>query len=394
MAPSHILTILSLLLLSGVPVLSQDYETNNLDYDTEDSSPEDPLLSIPQQPDYDGQLMYWYECASECSCPPSYPFAMYCDSRKLTAVPNIPGHIRHLYIQHNDIEEITSKPFINATSLREINLSYNKLQSSKLDKDVFSILKELIQLHLEHNNLEDIPSPLPKTLKRLHLGFNKISKIPADATRELTKLTVLDLCSNRLTDAGIKGKILSDMKSLTQINMCNNKLKSMPADLPESIQQISLENNSISSIPAGYFKKTPNLLSLRMPHNKLKSVAYNAFNLSKLMELHLGHNQLFKPFFVPRTLEHLYLNHNDFKDLNISVMCPSLDLANPNMLTYIRLDNNKLTGPVDYYAYRCFPRLVMIFYGIQRKDDEEDSETKKYEKPNRPKRPGGNKAIN
>lgn len=103
------------------------------------------------------------------------------------------------------------------------------------------------------------------------------------------------------------------MKSLMQINMCNNKLKSMPADLPESIQQISLENNSIASIPEGYFKKTPNLLSLRMPHNKLKSVAYSAFNLSKLMELHLGHNQLSKPFFVSRTLEHLYLNHNDYK---------------------------------------------------------------------------------
>ncbi|XP_016362860.1 osteomodulin [Sinocyclocheilus anshuiensis] len=390
MTPSHILTILSLLLLSGVLVLSQDYEANYLDYDTNDSLPEDPRLSVPQQPDYDGQLMYSYECASECFCPSSYPFAMYCDHRKLKAVPNIPRHIRHLYIQHNDIEDITSKPFINATSLREINLSYNKLQSSKVDKDVFSILKELIQLHLEHNNLEDIPSPLPKTLKSLHLGFNKISKIPADATRKLTKLTVLDLCSNRLTDAGIKGKILSDMKSLMQINMCNNKLKSMPADLPESIQQISLENNSIASIPVGM---TPNLLSLRMPHNKLKSVAYNAFNLSKLMELHLGHNQLFKPFFVPRTLEHLYLNHNDFTDLNLSLMCPSLDLGNPNMLTYIRLDNNKLRGPVDYYAYRCFPRLIMIFYGNQRKDDEEDSETKKYEKPDRPKRPGGNKAI-
>uniref|UniRef100_A0A672NRY0 Osteomodulin n=1 Tax=Sinocyclocheilus grahami TaxID=75366 RepID=A0A672NRY0_SINGR len=254
MTPSHILTIPSLLLLSGVLVLSQDYEVDYLDYDTDDSSPE-----VPQQPDYDALLMY--------------------------------SHIRHLYIQHNDIEEITSKPFINATSLREINLSYNKIQSSKVDKDVFSVLKELIQLHLEHNNLED----------RLHLGFNKISKIPADATRKLTKLTVLDLCSNRLIDAGIKGKILSGMKSLMQINMCNNKLKSMPADLPESIQA------------EGYFKKTPNLLSLRMPHNKLKSVTYSAFNLSKLMELNLGHNQFSKPFFVPRTLEHLYLNLNDFK---------------------------------------------------------------------------------
>lgn len=74
-----------------------------------------------------------------------------------------------------------------------------------------------------------------------------------------------------------------------------------------------------------------------------------------------------------------------FADLNISLMCPLLDLGNPNMLTYIRLDNNKLRGPVDYYAYRCFPRLIMIFYGNQRKEDEEDYETKKYEKPERPK---------
>lgn len=66
-------------------------------------------------------------------------------------------------------------------------------------------------------------------------------------------------------------------------------------------------------------------------------------------------------------------------------MCPSLDLFNPNMLTFIRLDNNKLRGPLDYYAaYRCFPRLMMIFYGNQRKDDEDDSEPKKYEKPKRP----------
>lgn len=397
MTSVQILTILCLLLLAGVLVLSQDFEENNYsDYDTDSISlPEPPPLSVTQPPDYDSQLIYSYDCARECFCPSSYSFAMYCDHQKLKAVPNIPRHIRHLYIQHNDIEEITSKPFINATSLSEINLSYNKLQSSKVDKDVFKRLKHLTQLHLEHNNLEDIPFPLPKTLKRLHLGFNKISKIPADATRELTKLTVLDLGSNRLTDASIKGKILSGMKSLMQIILCNNKLKSMPADLPESIQQISLENNSIVSIPEGYFKKTPNIVSLRMPHNKLKSVAYNAFNLSKLMELHLGHNQLSNPFFVPRNLEHLYLNHNDFKDLNISLMCPSLDLGHPNMLTYIRLDHNKLSGPVDYYAYRCFPRLIMIFYGHQRKDDVDDYEKspKKYEKPDRPKKPGGNKSI-
>lgn len=187
MTSSRILKILCLHLLSGALVLSQ--ELDFIDYDIDDnSSAEVPRQSVTQQPDYDAQIMYSYECASECFCPSSYPFAMYCDHRKLKAIPNIPRHVRHLYIQHNDIEEITSKPFINATSLREINLSYNKLQSSKVDKDLFNIRKELIQLHLEHNNLEEVPSPLPKALKRLNLGFNKISKIPSEATRELKNL--------------------------------------------------------------------------------------------------------------------------------------------------------------------------------------------------------------
>lgn len=52
-------------------------------------------------------------------------------------------------------------------------------------------------------------------------------------------------------------------------------------------------------------------------------------------------------------------------ELNITLMCPTVDPDSPNMLTYIRIDNNKLRGPVDYYAYVCFPRMRMIHYGEQ-----------------------------
>uniref|UniRef100_A0A3B1IUR2 Osteomodulin n=1 Tax=Astyanax mexicanus TaxID=7994 RepID=A0A3B1IUR2_ASTMX len=358
-------TIFILVLLTELQVLCQDYETNYDDYDVEEESqPEVPFL------------VESYECARECICPYSYPFAMYCDHQKLKAIPDVPSHIHHLYLQYNEIEAITSKPFTNATSLRDINLSHNKLQSSRVEREAFTTLRHLIHLHLEHNNLEEVPPSLPKTLQRLHLGFNKISKIPADTIQKLTSITVLDLCNNRLTDAGIKGKALSGMKHLMQINMCNNRLKSMPSDLPESLLQLSVENNSISSIPEGYFKKTPKILSLRAARNKLKAVPYNAFNLSRLMDLNLGHNQLSKTFFIPKTLEHLYLNHNDYKELKVSLMCPSVDQDNPNKLTYLRIDNNKLRGPVDFHAYTCFPRMRMIFYGEQKKLEEYEPSAK------------------
>lgn len=52
-------------------------------------------------------------------------------------------------------------------------------------------------------------------------------------------------------------------------------------------------------------------------------------------------------------------------ELNITLMCPLLDPDSPNMLTYIRLDHNKLKGPMDYHTYTCFPRMRMIYYGEQ-----------------------------
>ncbi|XP_072522225.1 osteomodulin [Salminus brasiliensis] len=359
-------TIFVLVLLTELQVLCQDYISNYQNYDEAFIRPvsEGPLETE------NTYAVQSYECAKECFCPHSYPFAMYCDHRKLKAIPGVPSHILHLYAQYNEIEAITAEPFANATSLRDINLSHNRLQSSRVQREAFKKLERLLHLHLEHNNLEDVPPSLPKTLQRLHLGFNKISKITADAIQKLTDVAVLDLCSNRLTDAGIRGKALSGMRSLMQINMCSNKLKSMPSDLPASLLQLSVENNSISSIPEGYFRKTPNIMSLRAARNKLKAVPYNVFNLSRLMDLNLGHNQLSKTFFVPKTLEHLYLNHNDYKELNVSLMCPSVDQDSPNMLTYIRIDNNKLRGPVDYHAYACFPRMRMIFYGEQQKVEE------------------------
>ncbi|MBN3308709.1 OMD protein, partial [Amia calva] len=303
-----------MLLLGAEVMYQQDYDEPYDSYDFEPEVPPDiEPPAFPHHTDYvNVYVPYPNECARECFCPPSYPFAMYCENRKLKTIPDIPQHIRHLYIQFNEIEAVNAKAFVNATSLRDINLSHNHIKSSMVDRGVFGKLKNLIQLHLDYNNLEEVPAPLPNTLERLFLGFNKISKLSADALQDLAKVTMLDLCNNKLTDAAVKGKILSGMKSLMQINLCNNRLKSMPSDLPASLLQLSLENNSISSIPEGYFKKTPNLMSLRISHNKLKTVPFKVFNLSSLMELNLGHNQLSKAFFIPRALEHLYLNHNEF----------------------------------------------------------------------------------
>ncbi|XP_072137091.1 osteomodulin [Mobula birostris] len=344
------------ILLFGVNILCQE-----VDY----SSSQQHQRSIRTPIDFELYGPFPRECARECRCVPSFPLAMYCDNRKLTNIPNIPAHVRYLFLQFNEIESVPENAFVNATLLQEINLSHNKLKSSKIAKGVFGKLKHLITLNLAYNKLEEIPAPLPNSLERLSLGFNKITKLPADTIRSLINVTILDLGNNRLPDGAVKGNHLGKMKSLLQLNLRSNKLKSLPGDLPASLLQLSVENNSISSIPANYFRKTPNLISLRMARNKLKQVPYGVFNLSKLMELNLGHNQLTKTFYVSRNLEHLYLNNNDFTTLNVTLMCPTTNITNPNHLTYIRLEKNKLQRPLSTYIYACFPRLRNLFFGEQ-----------------------------
>ncbi|XP_010598948.1 osteomodulin [Loxodonta africana] len=352
----------------GVKVYCQ-YETHQWDedYDREPDDVYEPEFQFHQNVEHGVPFhQRTLGCASECFCPPNFPSSMYCDNRKLKTIPDIPMHIQQLYLQFNEIEAVTEHPFINATHLKEINLSHNKIKSHKIDHGVFTKFSNLLQLHLEHNNLEEFPFPLPKSLERLLLGYNEISRLQTNAMDGLINLTMLDLCYNHLHDSMFKEKTLFKMKKLMQLNLCSNRLESMPPNLPSSLMYLSLENNSIASIPENYFKELPELRTLRMSHNKLQDIPYNIFNLSNLRELNIGHNKLKQAFYIPRNLEHLYIEYNEIENINATVMCPSINPLHYNHLTYIRADQNKLKEPISSYIFFCFPHMHTIYYGEQR----------------------------
>ncbi|XP_040305545.1 osteomodulin [Herpailurus yagouaroundi] len=355
----------------GVKVYCQyeNYQWDE-DYDQEPDDVYQPEFQFHQNEDYQVPFhQYMLGCATECFCPPNFPSSMYCDNRKLKTIPRVPAHIQQVYLQFNEIEAVTADSFINATYLKEINLSHNKITSQKIDYGVFAKLSNLLQLHLQHNNLEEFPFPLPKSLERLLLGYNEISRLQTNAMDGLVNLTMLDLCYNHLEDSMLQENILAKMKKLMQLNLCNNRLESMPPGLPSSLMYLSLENNSISSIPENYFSELPKLNALRMSHNKLQDIPYNIFNLSNLIELNVGHNKLKQAFYIPRNLQHLYLENNEIENINVTVMCPSIDPLRYHHLTYIRMDQNKLKEPISSYISLCFPLLHTIYYGEQRGTD-------------------------
>ncbi|XP_042305578.1 osteomodulin isoform X1 [Sceloporus undulatus] len=355
-------------LLFGVMVFCQ-YEINDFEDEYENEIDHEYPSIFHHIPGVEYAFPYFNtptECAKECFCPPTFPIAMYCDHRKLQKIPSIPSHIQQLYLQYNDIEAVHLESFVNATALKEINLSHNKIKSDMIDAGVFAKLSNLVQLHLQYNQLEEIPFPLPRSLEHLILGFNQISSFHRRAIESLGNLTMLDLCNNYLEDSQFKGIQFSNMKNLMQLNLCSNRLQSMPPELPSSLMYLSLENNSVSFIPDNYFQKLPKLLAIRMSHNSLQEVPHNAFNISSLVELNLGHNKLKQAFYIPRSLQHLYIEDNEIEVMNITLMCPSIDPLNFSHLTYIRVDQNKLTAPISTYAFFCFPHIQSIYYGEQK----------------------------
>lgn len=71
-------------------------------------------------------------CPDVCDCPPTFPVAMYCDGRGLTAVPSIPSHIKYLYLQNNAITALPDSALANATSLVWLMLHHNQLTSEAI----------------------------------------------------------------------------------------------------------------------------------------------------------------------------------------------------------------------------------------------------------------------
>ncbi|XP_034442460.1 fibromodulin a [Hippoglossus hippoglossus] len=281
------------------------------------------------------------QCPEECDCPPTFPVAMYCDGRGLTAMPNVPARIKYLYLQNNAITSVPESALVNATSLVWLMMHYNQLTTEAIDKKVFLKLEGLERLYLQHNNLTSIPSNLPRSLRDLRIHHNKIEKVSPADLEGMDNLTILYLHDNALTDMSTSLKALT---SLTLLDISGNKLTKVPEALPDHLHQLYLESNSIDSVPADFLGGLTQLQYVRMGHNQLtdKGIPPNTFNVTGLVELDLSFNKLERIPIVSTTLQHLYLQANQIKEFTLGSFCSFMDVTNFSKLLTVRLDGNEI----------------------------------------------------
>ncbi|XP_078604928.1 uncharacterized protein LOC144878338 [Branchiostoma floridae x Branchiostoma japonicum] len=259
-----------------------------------------------------------FTCPERCSCGSNEQ--VYCIRRGLTVVPaNIPLGTTVLYLDFNNIQDLSDADFGYLTRLELLDLSYNHI--ADLPDGVFSNLTSLVELLLHNNNISSLPTgvfshltslrylwlsdnhiaDLPDgvfshltSLEQLFLEKNIISSLPTGVFSHLTRLVVLLMENNNISS--LPSGVFSHLTSLFSLSLSGNHI----ADLPDgvfsnltSLRDLYLHNNNISSLPTGVFSHLTSLGLLYLSGNHIADLPHGVFsNLTSLLQLHLHNNNI------------------------------------------------------------------------------------------------------
>ncbi|CAM4565317.1 unnamed protein product [Leuciscus chuanchicus] len=169
-------------------------------------------------------------------------------------------------------------------------------------------------------DLGKIPYGIPYNSRYILLMNNHIDSVQLNLLSEYDSMEFLVLSNNRLTDASIKGAF-EGIQSLKRLYVERNLLRSIPTDLPVTLEELRLDGNQISVMSDAAFGRCPGLLILSLSNNSLGNKSSTIppgvlLPLGKLQTLTLSYNQLSSvPLQLPLSLQELYLRGNRIQSL-------------------------------------------------------------------------------
>lgn len=268
---------------------------------------------------------------------------------RLTHLPqdlSIGSHIRELYLQGNNLDQLPSLQVLQPLSnLVLLNLSRNDIVFK--DSDDLSSLTKLVALDMSHNKLTHVSSGLLKkltSLQVLSLGHNQIRAMASESLVSLASLHVLVLSHNDLDD--LPGDLLNGLSDLRSLSLDHNRIRLLHSDLLRnccsSIKDLSLSANFIRHWPSVALRPLgKSLRTLDMGENNLRELKENALEgFEELYGLRLAGNRLrnlsANTFFDNVNIRMLNLAHNLLEVIDQNAF------ATLKKLKALRLDDNRL----------------------------------------------------
>ncbi|NWR84288.1 ECM2 protein, partial [Furnarius figulus] len=173
---------------------------------------------------------------------------------KFRIIPQgLPATLEELYLENNQIEEVSEICFNHTRNINVIGLKHNKLEEHRIAPLAWINQENLESIDLSYNKLYHVPSYLPKSLLHLVLIGNQIERIPGYVFGHLKPgLEYLYLSFNKLTDDGIDPvSFFGAYHSLRELFLDHNELKSVPFGINEmrKLRFLRLNNNKIRTVP-------------------------------------------------------------------------------------------------------------------------------------------------
>lgn len=297
------------------------------------------------------------------SCALSYK-TISCIHAAFTQIPPITApEVTSLELAGNSIISIPDEAFNGLPNLERLDLSRNNITSSGIGPKAFKVLKKLMRLNMDGNNLVHIPSELPSTLEELKINDNNLQAIDKESLSDLNQLVTLELEGNNLSEINVNPLAFKSLKSLSYLRLGKNKFRIIPQGLPASIEELYLENNQIEEITEICFNHTRKINMIVLRYNKIEEsrIAPLAWiNQENLESIDLSYNKLYHvPSYLPKSLLHLVLIGNQIERIPGYVfghMEPGLEYL---YLSFNRLSDDGVDLVSFYGAYHSLRELFL-----------------------------------
>ncbi|XP_043977710.1 extracellular matrix protein 2 [Gambusia affinis] len=226
--------------------------------------------------------------------------------------------VTKLDLGENNVRIITPQSLFGLRNLDELVLSQNQLDDESFSQNCLLNLTFLRKLDLDDNQITRIPA-LPASLEELKINKNQLTVLTDHCFQGVKNLLKLELKLNTLYEASVSPATFRPLQKLLELQLDNNRFRSLPLGLPSSLQVLKMNGNLLEEVAVEALRDCIHLKVLNLSHNFIhdQSIDSNSWTrLRSLEDLDLSHNRLTSiPVNLPRFLRKLILQHNSIRHI-------------------------------------------------------------------------------
>ncbi|XP_078480371.1 extracellular matrix protein 2-like, partial [Lampetra planeri] len=183
-----------------------------------------------------------------------------------------------LDIAENNISILAPDVFSGLPNLDTLDLSKNKLGDESLSQNLLSNLTMMKKLNLDSNQFTTIPT-LPPSLEELRINTNQLTSLTPRCFKGVMKLVKLEVEDNILYEGNVSPLAFRPLQRLMDLQLANNRFRSIPQGLPPSLQVLGMKQNQIVELTGDELRGCKHLKVLDLSHNLLheQSIAQHAW---------------------------------------------------------------------------------------------------------------------